>query len=127
MVAVSLKKKKQLDKGTKHFEEHNFVSGHTACAGCGQALAARLVVDAAGKNTIATNATGCLEVFSTKAPQSSWNIPWIHSLFENSAAVGSGVESALRYLGKIDKVRVISQGGDGGQVRTDTRAGPNVA
>jgi len=99
---------------SKHFSEHNFVSGHTACAGCGQALAARLVVDAAGKNTIATNATGCLEVFSTKAPQSSWNIPWIHSLFENSAAVGSGVESALRYLGKIDKVRVISQGGDGG-------------
>ncbi|MCD6540062.1 MAG: hypothetical protein J7K37_05125 [Candidatus Omnitrophica bacterium] len=99
---------------SKHFEEHNFVSGHTACAGCGQALAARLVVDAAGKNTIVTNATGCLEVFSTKAPQSSWNIPWIHSLFENSAAVGSGVESALRYLGKIEEVRVISQGGDGG-------------
>ncbi len=99
---------------SKHFSEHNFVSGHTACSGCGQSLAARLVVDAAGKNTIATSATGCLEVFSTKAPQSSWNIPWIHSLFENSAAIASGIESALRYLGKIDNIRVISQGGDGG-------------
>lgn len=98
----------------QHFLEHNFVSGHTACAGCGQSMGARLVADAAGKNTIVTNATGCLEVFSTKAPQTSWQLPWIHSLFENSAAVASGVEAALRYLGKIDEIRVIAQAGDGG-------------
>jgi len=91
-----------------------FCPGHTACAGCGQSIAARLVIDTAGPNTIATSATGCLEVFSTKYPESSWGIPWIHSLFENSAAIASGVESALRHLGKIDKIRVISQGGDGG-------------
>lgn len=97
-----------------HFQEHSFVSGHTACPGCGQSLGARLVVDAAGRDVIVINATGCLEVFSSKVPQSSWNIPWIHSLFENAAAVGSGVESALRHLGKIDKIRVISQAGDGG-------------
>jgi pyruvate ferredoxin oxidoreductase beta subunit len=97
-----------------HFQEHFFVSGHTACAGCGQSMAARLVANAAGKNTIFTNATGCLEVFSTKAPQSSWRTPWIHSLFENSAAIASGVEAGLRYLGKIDNVKVIAQAGDGG-------------
>lgn len=94
--------------------KHLFCPGHTACAGCGQSIGARLVIDAAGPNTIATNATGCLEVFSTRYPESSWGIPWIHSLFENSAAVASGVESALRHLGKIDKIRVIAQGGDGG-------------
>jgi len=94
--------------------KHLFSSGHTACAGCGQSLGARLVIDAAGPNTIATNATGCLEVFSTKYPESSWEIPWIHSLFENSAAVASGVEAALRHLGTLDKTRVIAQGGDGG-------------
>jgi len=99
---------------SKHFEEHFFVSGHTACSGCGQALAARLVVDAIGKNNIVANATGCLEVFSTKCPQSSWRIPWIHSLFENAAAVASGIEAALRYLGKIDTVRVCAFAGDGG-------------
>ncbi|MFC1514990.1 thiamine pyrophosphate-dependent enzyme [Candidatus Omnitrophota bacterium] len=99
---------------SEHFNEHLFVSGHTACAGCGQSMAVRLVLDAAGKNTMVTNATGCLEVFSTKAPEASWGVPWVHSLFENSAAVGSGVEAALRYLGKIDTIRVISQGGDGG-------------
>jgi pyruvate ferredoxin oxidoreductase beta subunit len=91
-----------------------FAPGHTACAGCGQSLAARLVIDASGPNTIVVNNTGCLEVFSTKYPESSWEIPWIHSLFENAAAVASGVESALKYLGKKDTTNVIAQGGDGG-------------
>ncbi|KPJ62246.1 MAG: pyruvate ferredoxin oxidoreductase [Planctomycetes bacterium DG_23] len=93
--------------------EHLFSRGHTACAGCGQALGARLVVDAAGRNCIITNNTGCLEVFSTGFPQSAWQVPWIHSLFENAAAVASGVEAALRYQGKLDKIKVIAQGGDG--------------
>ncbi len=91
-----------------------FKPGHTACAGCGQAIGARLVVDAAGKNTIIANNTGCLEVFSTKYPESSWGVPWIHSLFENAAAVASGIESALKYLGKKDAINVIAQAGDGG-------------
>jgi pyruvate ferredoxin oxidoreductase beta subunit len=90
-----------------------FSPGHTACSGCGQSLAARLVLDAAGKNTIIANATGCLEVFSTGFPGSSWNVPFIHSLFENTPAVASGVEAALRYLKQIDSINVIAQGGDG--------------
>jgi len=90
-----------------------FKSGHTACAGCGQALAARLVVEASGANTIIANNTGCLEVFSTKYPETAWGVPWIHSLFENAAAVASGVEAALIYLGKKDAINVIAQGGDG--------------
>ena len=91
-----------------------FASGHTACAGCGQSIAARLVIDAAGPNTIVTNNTGCLEVFSTKCPESAWGVPWIHSLFENAAAVASGVEAALKFQGKKDKISVIAQAGDGG-------------
>jgi len=91
-----------------------FKPGHTACAGCGQALAARLVIDAAGSNTIVVNKTGSLEVFSTRYPESAWNVPWLHSLFENAAAVASGVEAALIYLGKKDTTNVIAQGGDGG-------------
>jgi pyruvate ferredoxin oxidoreductase beta subunit len=35
-------------------------------------------------------------------------------LFENSAAVASGVESALKYLGKKEGINVIAQAGDGG-------------
>ncbi len=91
-----------------------FKPGHTACAGCGQAIAARLVIEAAGPNTIIANNTGCLEVFSTWYPKSAWDVPWIHSLFGNAAAVASGIEAALIYLGKKDKINVIAQGGDGG-------------
>ncbi len=91
-----------------------FKPGHTACAGCGQSMAARLVIDAAGPNTIVINNTGCLEVFSTKYPESAWNVPWIHSLFENASAVASGVEAALVYLGKKETTNVIAQAGDGG-------------
>ena len=91
-----------------------FASGHTACAGCGQSIAARLVIDAAGANTIIAKNTGCLEVFSTKYPESSWCVPWIHSLFENAAAVASGIEAALKFQGKKDEISVIAQAGDGG-------------
>jgi pyruvate ferredoxin oxidoreductase beta subunit len=91
-----------------------FKSGHTACAGCGQAIAARMVVEASGANTIIANSTGCLEVFTTAYPETAWGVPWIHSLFENSAAVASGIEAALKYLGKKDNINVIAQGGDGG-------------
>ena len=50
-------------------------SGHRACQGCGEALGARYAIDAAlraadGK-VIATNSTGCLEVFSTPFPESA--------------------------------------------------------
>ncbi len=91
-----------------------FTMGHTGCSGCAQSMAVKLILEVLGKNTIAVSATGCLEVFSTRYPESSWRIPWIHSLFENSAAVASGVEAALKVMGKKDDITVISQGGDGG-------------
>ena len=87
-------------------------AGHRACQGCGEALAARLVTEAAGPDVILTNATGCLEVFTTPWPQSAWRLPWLHSLFENSAAIASGVEAALKAQGRRSKV--IAMGGDGG-------------
>lgn len=88
--------------------------GHAMCGGCGQSIAARLVVNAAGPQVVMVNATGCLEVSTSLLPTSSWEVPWIHSLFENTAAVASGVEAALRHLGKGDRVKVIAQAGDGG-------------
>ena len=92
-------------------------SGHRACQGCGEALGARYAIDAAmracDKQLIAVNATGCLEVFSTPYPETSWQIPWIHSLFGNTAAVATGIAAAMRVKGR-NNVRVIAQGGDGG-------------
>ena len=96
-------------------------SGHRACQGCGEALGARYAIDAAMNATdrqlIAANATGCLEVFSTPYPETSWQIPWIHSLFGNAPAVASGIAAAIkvkRAKGQMADVRVVAQGGDGG-------------
>ncbi len=92
-------------------------SGHRACQGCGEALGARYAIDAAmnacNRQLIAANATGCLEVFSTPYPETSWQIPWIHSLFGNAAAVATGLAAAMKVKGK-NNVRVVAQGGDGG-------------
>ena len=104
---------------------NSLTSGHRACQGCGEALGARYAVDAAmratGGQLIAANATGCLEVFSTPYPETSWQLPWIHSLFGNAAAVGTGIAAALKVQarkaggpGAVSPVRVIAQGGDGG-------------
>jgi pyruvate ferredoxin oxidoreductase beta subunit len=89
-------------------------SGHTACAGCGEALGIKLILNAAGPNIIVANATGCSEIFSSRYPESAWGIPWVHSLFENTAAVASGIEAALKALGRENEANVIAQGGDGG-------------
>jgi pyruvate ferredoxin oxidoreductase beta subunit len=93
--------------------------GHRACQGCGEALGARYALDTAMRacegKMITVNATGCLEVFSTPYPESSWQIPWIHSLFGNAPAVATGMAAAMRVKGRED-VRVVGQGGDGGTV-----------
>lgn len=98
---------------------NTLVSGHRACQGCGEALGARCVIDAActeanGKIAV-VNATGCLEVFSCSYPDNSWNVPWLHSLFGNAAAVASGVAAGFRCKGDTE-TRVIMQGGDGGML-----------
>ncbi|MGN0902706.1 MAG: thiamine pyrophosphate-dependent enzyme, partial [Succinivibrio sp.] len=98
------------------------ISGHRACQGCGEALGARYAIDAAMKATngqiMLVNATGCLEVFSTPYPESAWRLPWVHSLFGNAAAVGSGLAAAAKVLakkrGESVVPRVIAVGGDGG-------------
>lgn len=87
--------------------------GHRACAGCGQMIAARVVVEALGPNVIIANTTGCLEVTTTSYPESAWGMPWIHSLFENASAVASGILAALKQKGD-KKTKVVAQGGDGG-------------
>jgi pyruvate ferredoxin oxidoreductase beta subunit len=98
---------------------NSITKGHRACQGCGEALGARYALDAAmrasGGQLIAANATGCLEVFSTPYPESSWQLPWLHSLFGNAPAVASGIAAALKAKGRSD-VRVVGQGGDGGTV-----------
>ncbi len=87
--------------------------GHNACAGCGELSAAQAVMRGLNEKVIIANATGCLEVTTTSYPQSSWGLPWIHSLFENSAAVASGILAALKQKGDKE-TKVIVLAGDGG-------------
>jgi pyruvate ferredoxin oxidoreductase beta subunit len=93
-------------------------SGHRACSGCGEVLAVRIVCKALGRNTIISMATGCMEIISSPFPESAWEVPWIHTLFENASAVASGIESGLKAMkrkhGYTKDVKVVAMGGDGG-------------
>jgi pyruvate ferredoxin oxidoreductase beta subunit len=98
--------------------DENFAPGHRACVGCAEALAVRLVVKALGKDVIITSATGCMEIVSSPYPTTSWKLPWIHTLFENTGAVASGVEAGWNILqrkGKrpLKRVKSVGIGGDG--------------
>lgn len=99
--------------------EELFAPGHRACIGCGEALAVRLACKALGRNVIVVNATGCMEVVSSQLPYTSWRVPWIHTLFENTAAVASGIEAGLKAMmrkgrGPAQEVNVVAMAGDGG-------------
>jgi pyruvate ferredoxin oxidoreductase beta subunit len=95
-----------------------FAPGHRACMGCGEALAVRLVCKALGRNVIIANATGCMEIVSSPLPYTSWEVPWIHTLFENTAAVASGIEAGIKVLSRkgkyTRKTKVVAMAGDGG-------------
>ncbi|RKX48407.1 MAG: pyruvate synthase subunit beta [Thermotogae bacterium] len=101
-------------------KESLLAPGHRACAGCGPAIAIRQLLEAAGKNTIIVEATGCMEVTTTPYPQTAWKVPWLHVAFENAAAAASGVEAAYKAMiskGLIPKDKmpnIIALGGDGG-------------
>ena len=93
--------------------------GHRACIGCGEALAVRLACKALGANVIIVTATGCIEIISSQLPWTSWRVPWIHTLFENTAAVASGIEAGLKAMTRKGKrpareVKVVVMAGDGG-------------
>ncbi len=92
--------------------------GHRTCSGCGIPAIVRTVLASTDDPVVACSATGCWEVTSSIYPFTSWNIPFIHSAFENSAATGSGIEAAKKVLAKKGKcpenVNVLAMGGDGG-------------
>ena len=96
-------------------EEELVAPGHRACAGCGCILAMRYALKALGKDVIVSMATGCMEVVTTPYPETAWRVPWIHVAFENTAAVASGIEAALKVLGK-KHVKSVAIAGDGGTV-----------
>ena len=99
--------------------KENFAQGNRSCIGCAEALAVRLACKALGDNVIIAMATGCMEIVSSQLPYTSWEVPWIHTLFENTAAVASGIEAGLKAMmrkGRIpaQETKVVAMAGDGG-------------
>jgi pyruvate ferredoxin oxidoreductase beta subunit len=58
-----------------------------------------------------------MEIISSQLPYTSWEVPWIHTLFENAAIVASGIESGMKALirkgASLPKTKVVAMGGDG--------------
>ncbi len=99
--------------------EELFAPGHRMCAGCGAAIAMRWITKTIGPNAVIANATGCVEVTTTPYPETAWMHPYIHVAFENSAAVASGVEAAIKALKRkgmwdAGDTKVVVIAGDGG-------------
>jgi pyruvate ferredoxin oxidoreductase beta subunit len=108
-----------MSKQTTIDPKERFAPGHRACIGCAEALAVRMVCKVLGDNVIIANATGCMEIVSSQIPNTSWTVPWIHTLFENTAAVASGIEAGLKAMTRkgikdMSATKVVAMAGDGG-------------
>lgn len=94
-------------------ESDVFLSGHHACAGCGEALAVRYVINTMGPRTIAVVPPSCIAIIAGLQPNSSMRVPIVHGTLESSAAAAAGIKRALMSQGK-DDVNVLVMAGDGG-------------
>ncbi|MHA1408933.1 MAG: thiamine pyrophosphate-dependent enzyme [Candidatus Odinarchaeia archaeon] len=99
--------------------EDGVAPGHRLCPGCAEPTTVKLVLKAADAPVIAVSATGCFEVSTSVYPYASWNIPWIHSAFENAASTAAGIEAAIKAMKKKglitkEKINVLAIAGDGG-------------
>ena len=95
-----------------------FTGGHTLCPGCGEGIIVRAVLQAINQQVVVGCATSCLEVSTSKFPQTSWKCSFIHNAFENVSATMSGVETAYRVLKRKNKIKedikFVAFAGDGG-------------
>jgi pyruvate ferredoxin oxidoreductase beta subunit len=92
--------------------------GHRFCAGCAEPIVIRQILHAIEEPVVLSMATGCSEVATSMFPTTAFNVPWIHSAFENSATTISGAEAMYRSLvrqGKMPErdIRFVAFGGDG--------------
>jgi len=89
------------------------VPGHMACAGCGEVLGLKIVLQAAGERTVAVVVPSCLGIILGPFPYSSFRIPVFHAAFETAASSAAGISNALLSKGD-DETIVVALAGDGG-------------
>lgn len=90
-----------------------FGSGHGACPGCGLTIAVKNTLEALNGKCFVANPTGCLEIISSQYGRNAWGVPYIHSLFENVAAIAAGIDAALKAMGRRDEGKIVVFAGDG--------------
>lgn len=87
--------------------------GHTACHGCGGALAMRYVLKAMGEKTVVSVPAACWAVIPGAMPNRTLDVPMVYTPFAATGAVISGLRGALDVQGKED-YNVVGFAGDGG-------------
>jgi pyruvate/2-oxoacid:ferredoxin oxidoreductase beta subunit len=94
-------------------EEPVLCSGHAACPGCLDALSARHVLSAIGRDAAAVIPPSCMAIIAGAQPMSAFRIPVYQPSLESSAAAASGLRRALDASGRKD-THVVVLAGDGG-------------
>ena len=94
-------------------DQEYMTSGHVACPGCGAAIAMRFLLKTLGNKIVIVLPACCWSVIAGSYPQSTLQVPVIHSAFETGGAVASGVRAALDVKGDTETT-VVTWAGDGG-------------
>jgi len=84
-----------------------------ACAGCGEVLGLKLVLQAVGEKAMAVVLPSCLGIILGPFPYTTFKIPVFHAAFETAASSAAGISNALLAQGDEETV-VIALAGDGG-------------
>jgi pyruvate/2-oxoacid:ferredoxin oxidoreductase beta subunit len=87
--------------------------GHLGCPGCGASIAMKLALKALGGKTIVVIPASCWGVLAAPFPQSSLDVPILHTAFAAAGAAASGIRAALDLRGDTETT-VLSWAGDGG-------------
>jgi len=87
--------------------------GHLGCQGCGAALVMKNVLEGLGRDAIIVLPACCWTVLAGPFPNSSVDVPILHTAFETAASTASGVKAGLEALGNTETT-VVPWAGDGG-------------
>ncbi len=90
-------------------------SGHSACPGCGPALAMRYVLKGLGPEAIVSIPACCWTVIATPFPTTALEVPVLDNPIEATGASISGLRAAADAL-HLEGVTVVGFAGDGGTV-----------
>lgn len=94
-------------------ENEMLYSGHSACPGCGAALAVRFLTRALGPNLAIALTASCWSIIAGVPPLTALKCPILHCPFPSAGSVGSGLRRGLNAKGEYETT-VVVLAGDGG-------------